>query len=334
MTRACFEGKHSEFLPWPNNPGSRNQAMHARELVVCSIGLIRLMASIPGNMFIFIVNIMDLVKHKGLGATEQLITGISMFSLLLELQELSDWFSIMITFKSLYGGELRKITFIYFLTVMLCYLWFCSWLCVHFCLKIVNISRRCYTSLQRGFSKMFPWLLIPSVLGPILLTFSVAFDMTHLSSSNSTLGISNQVKYSIMLCGKSFCSFQAYVAACSLGFLLCSASAVTIISSLYRHMKHMRDNAEGSRSPNVEAHIRAVKTVTSILVLNLIIFTALMLAVFNDHNLDLLIALSFLGSTCHFLSSLNLIKGNNTLKKKLSDIVTYFRRKFRCPALN
>ncbi|KAM8921410.1 taste receptor type 2 member 7-like [Pelodytes ibericus] len=283
------------------------------------INLLHLLPPVLGNAFISSINIMDLIKQKRLCVTDQLITGISVFSLFLQFIELTDWFSHLIHSESIYKGE-QELTFsFFFLTVLLCYLWFCSWLCVHFCLKIVNINQRFYVCLQRGFPKMFPCLLIPSILGPVSVSLPVAFK--NLSPSNTTLGISNQTGW-LCVTGQSFCSHHVYLAVSSLGFLLCSISAVTIISSLYRHMRRMQDNAEGSRSPNVEAHIRAVKTVTSILVLNVIMFTSLTLSVIKYDSVDWQYALTVLVSICHFLSSLNLIKGNSKLDGKLSDMLS------------
>ncbi|KAM8921413.1 taste receptor type 2 member 7-like [Pelodytes ibericus] len=280
------------------------------------INLIHLLPPVLGNAFISSVNIMDLIKQKRLCVTDQLITGISVFSLLLQFIELTDWFFQLIQSESIYEGEKELTLSISFLTVLLCYLWFCSWLCVHFCLKIVNINNRSYVCLQRGFSKMFPWLLIPSIFGPVSVSLPVA--LKEWSPSNTTLGISNQTNGM----GHSFCSHHVYFAVASLGFLLCSVSAVTIISSLYRHVRRMQDNAEGSRSPNVQAHIRAVKTVTSLLVLNVIMFTSLTLGIIKYDSMDWQYALTVLVSISHFLSSLNLIKGNSKLDGKLSDMLS------------
>ncbi|KAM8921411.1 taste receptor type 2 member 40-like [Pelodytes ibericus] len=283
------------------------------------INLIHLLPPILGNAFISSVNIMDLIKQKSLCVTDQLITGISMFSLLLQFLELTDWFSHLIHTASIFEGDQELALSICFMILLLCYLWFCSWLCVHFCLKIVNINQRFYVRLQRGFPKMFPWILIPSIFGPVLASFFVFHKFS--SQPNTTLNISNET---LWLCGmgQSLCSDYIYIAVSLLGFLLCSISGVTIIRSLYRHVRRMWDNAEHSKRPNMEVQIRAVKTVTCILVLNVIMFTDLILTMCFHDSVDWQYALTVSGSICHVLSSLNLIKGNNKLDRKLSDILS------------
>ncbi|KAM8921409.1 taste receptor type 2 member 40-like [Pelodytes ibericus] len=283
-----------------------------------------LLLPITGNTFIFSVNIMNLIEQKRLCVTDQLITGISVFSLLLGFIELNNWLSRVIQSDTFFYGDHRNSAYAYSFPVLLCYLWFSAWLCVHFCLKIVTINQRFYRCLQRGFPKMFPWILIFLILGSMLVSLPIIFNITKgLSPPNTILGYSNQSSSPRdKICGTHVCLYQTYFVACLLGFLLCSMSAVTIIWSLYRHVIHMRDNAEGSRSPNMEAHIRAVKTVTSILIVNIILFTILAIYIFKNGDYLWQCILSIIISIFHLICSLNLIKGNRKLDEKLSYILS------------
>ncbi|KAM8921408.1 taste receptor type 2 member 40-like [Pelodytes ibericus] len=291
--------------------------------LIVPISLIML-PSISGNAFILSVNIMNLIEQKRLCVTDQLITGISVFGLPLEVIELSDWFTRVIESKTVYEGEHKNIVIAFSNTLLLCYLWLSAWLCVHFCLKIVNINQRFYVCLQRGFPKMFPWLLVPSILGSMLVSLPIALEFAEdLSPPNTTLAISNQTgSHGDKIYGNRYRPYNIYFAVYLLGFLLCATSASTIIWSLYRHMRRMRDNAEGSRGPNMEAHIRAIKTIASILIFNINLFIILALNIFKNDYYPWQHILSLIISICHFLGTLNLIIGNRKLYGKLSYILS------------
>ncbi|KAM8921406.1 taste receptor type 2 member 7-like [Pelodytes ibericus] len=229
---------------------------HNIQNVIEAMSVIHLLPALPGNAFIFSVNIIDLIKQKRLCVTDQLITGISVFSFVLHFLELHNWFSRVIYSKDLFKSDYTNT--VYLRIALVCYLWFSAWLCVHFCLKIVNIKQRFYRLVQKGFPKMFPWILILSLLGSMSVNLPIAVDlMKGLSPPNTTCG----------------CLEETYIAVCIPGFLLCLISAGTIIWSLYRHMRRMRGIADGSRSPNTEAHVRAIKTIASILFVNSNLFT-------------------------------------------------------------
>ncbi|XP_053330336.1 taste receptor type 2 member 40-like [Spea bombifrons] len=297
-----------------------------QENIVNTVELMTMLASIPGYTFVVVVNLKDWINTKKLRATDQLITGISMTGLLFQLMETIGLCYYVHTNSYLYREKALKPSVAIYRTVMSCNLWFCSWLCVHFCLKIVKINRVTYIYLQRTFHKMLPWLLMPSVVGSILVTVPVVLDLAEDSSplpSSQTLNTSGEdnvfptrpyVNISL--------SYLIYIIGYVLGSSICWMSGLTIVISLYRHMKHMELNAEGSRSPSKEAHIRAVKTLISILVLNLLSLIVLILTTLKETDPNWPPALTIITSIFHTLSSLSLINGNSKLHKAIISTVT------------
>ncbi|KAM8921403.1 taste receptor type 2 member 8-like [Pelodytes ibericus] len=291
----------------------------AKKHVIAAIDMTAIVVSIPGNIFIVLVNILDLIKKKRLCVTDQLITVIGICSLLHQSDEFVLVFNGIITARSLRGQAL-EINHAYFMGVLLCYLWCSTMLCVHFCLKIVKINNKVYIYLQRTFPKLFPWLFVPSIVVPALVSFPVVLGWRiDTLPSNTTVIISNQTVVDAESNPKVYYwPYQAYFAVSSLGVLLCSLSAGTIIHSLFRHMKQLRVNVQGPRSPSIEAHIHAVKTLTSILMLNIALFSSSVVTIFNKDGNLWVIMFPIVTSVCHILSSLSQVKGNNKLNKTLS----------------
>ncbi|XP_069624322.1 taste receptor type 2 member 2-like [Ranitomeya imitator] len=222
--------------------------------------------SFPGNIFIIVVNILDFFKNRRLLLSDQLIFGFNVFSLLNGLHEgyilCTDIFPRI---KNEYTAKEAHVSMYFSLST----LWFSALLSVHFCLKIVNINCGFYISLQRRFPKLFPWIIIAFLLEISFLSFYSALDTNQRCLQNTTSNLA--------FLKKSFqCSWLIWIFMIASGLctFICSLSALTILISLIKHMRRIQGNSEGSNSPNMEAHIRAVKTITTLLAANFFIFTS------------------------------------------------------------
>ncbi|MEE6490702.1 hypothetical protein FKM82_015960 [Ascaphus truei] len=268
--------------------------------------------AVIGNMFIFAVNILDWTKNKRLSSSDQIIFGLSVLNILQRILKMCSYFI---------PERLHLVTTVFtysLMAVLYCNLWFFNWLCVHYCLKIVNINQLFYIDLQRKFHKMVPWLLILSTLGSCLMMISIVWDNPKEFSPNTTYANHKD----LLTCTTCYI-VPIYVALSLIAFLMSSISVLTILTSLYRHMKRMRHNADGFRSPSVEAHVRAVKTLTSLLVLNIFIYFIMILyiVIAEDRWMHFInIALPFHPA----LSALILIRGNMKLKKTFERMLCYF----------
>ncbi|XP_053330339.1 taste receptor type 2 member 41-like [Spea bombifrons] len=288
-------------------------SLNALNIGIIAFDVFALVASIPGNLFIF-VNGLGWIQNKKLHVTEHLIFGISVCNLCHGFLKTVSYLNYVLEGPARSVNEIQKYGTVMFLTVMSCNIWFCTWLCVYFCLKIVNINQRMYLGLQRNFNRIFPFLLLKSILGSFLVSLPVALGDTynatlHDSSETVSVNMLTKIKYLYHLPIHSTIS--------SLAFFLFFGSALTIVISLYRHMKTMQGNAEGSRSPSVEAHVRAAKTVTSLLTLSIIYFPSVLVATLCRWDFNWLHSSSCFISIFHILSSLTLIKGNSKLNMAL-----------------
>ncbi|KAG8548482.1 hypothetical protein GDO81_025253 [Engystomops pustulosus] len=196
--------------------------------LVLIVDLISILITIPGYMFIIVVNILDWAKNKRLDVSDQLISGISLLVVVHRIQYAchSATCKFNETTNTLCGIHLL------YLSLIFCTLLFSTWLAIHFCLKIVNINHKLYIYIQSMFPKMFPWILLPSILASVLVSVSSALEI----SRNSTSVLQN------------FSHFFPFSMFSSLCFLMLFSSALNIILSLQRHIRQMQTKTIEFRS--------------------------------------------------------------------------------------
>ncbi|OCT68888.1 hypothetical protein XELAEV_18040196mg [Xenopus laevis] len=264
--------------------------------------------------------ISDRVKNKRLGISEQLICGISVLNCFFYFLKVSRYVKLLLIMHNIFIFSRRyKVSELIFqLTTVSCKLWVSTWLCTYFCLKIVNVNHKLYICLQRLFPKLCPWVLI------ILIFSSFILSLTAVCLNDEKLldtGSYQNVSFNTVFQSDNF-TMQLYIMFCSAAILLFTCSALTIIGSLCRHMYRMKHNLNGTRTSNVETHVRASKTLVILLFTNFIWFSvAFVVASVRDIQTIWQGVLPSFFTLSTLLSSLNLITGNNALNKKLSAIL-------------
>ncbi|XP_044127219.1 taste receptor type 2 member 40-like [Bufo gargarizans] len=269
------------------------------------VNLISLLITIPGCTFILVVNILDWMKNKRLDISDQLISGITLCILVHRLQH-----TIFRSMEFVYDYyKIIKYMQLSYFSLILCTLLFSTWLAIHFCLKIVNINNKVYIYIQRRFSKMFPWILLPSIFASVTLSAPAALRLTREQVLNSTQTAQNL--------GHIFLEFLPYLVFSFLCFLLFFSSALNIILSLQRHIKHINDNTIALGSEIVKAHVTAVRTVVSLLTFNLFYFALLLISIVAFFYQFKTRFISYFYALCHICGVPILIQGSSKLRKKL-----------------
>ncbi|XP_075139601.1 taste receptor type 2 member 1-like [Leptodactylus fuscus] len=284
-------------------------------IILFVIDLVSTLISFPGYLFILAVNILDLIKNKRLDISDQLISGIGLF-LLLHRLEYTNIDYICITNSRDAISQYTQWIQLFYVSIIFCTLLFSTWLSIHFCLKIVNINHNLYISIPRMFPKMFPWILLRSVLASVVICAPPAliFAREQVPNSNNTLQNPRH----------SFVKVFPFFAFSTLCLLLFFSSALNIILSLHRHITQLHKNSLGFRSQTVEAHVTAVKTVLSLLTFNLFYFALMIFLIVSQlHQLGIPV-FSLLYGLCHILGVPILIQGSSKLQKNLQTIWLYF----------
>ncbi|NWS36696.1 TA2R7 protein, partial [Polioptila caerulea] len=203
-----------------------------------------------------------------------------------------------------------------------CNLWVSACLCVFYCIKIANFRNRFFIYLKVKIDRIVPWLLLGS--GVLALTIGiVAYDIAdkpycnnHTSSRQGNFG-----KLNIKMDKHFFPSFFLAGFAYAASFMAVIMSAVFLLFSLWRHKRKMQ--TKSMKNLSMDAHIKAMKSILSFLVMysiNFVCFVLKMVYVTKklSHMTFLIVVFQYMFSGLH---SLILIFSNPRLEKTLLKIL-------------
>ncbi|XP_067320892.1 taste receptor type 2 member 40-like [Anolis sagrei] len=217
------------------------------------------------NGFIATVTIREWTKHRRLASSEQLFLSLA----------LSNIFSTILLFPNGWGMYVESFLLlvnIFPLTffVSVTRFWFTAWLCVFYCIKIVNSTHALFLWCKMRISWLIPRLLI----GSTTLSFFVYFlsimtlptDVQGNTTGNATMGL----RFLFLIIGSS--SPLIVVLFCS----------IMVITSLSRHVCRMASTTSSFQDLQTEAHIKAVRIVFFFLFLYVSNFVAHTLILVED----------------------------------------------------
>ncbi|NXO46435.1 TA2R9 protein, partial [Locustella ochotensis] len=200
-------------------------------------------------------------------------------------------------------------------------LWVSACLCGFYCIKIANFRNSFFIYLKVKIDRMVPWLLLGSVLSALAMAI-VIYDVTETAQRNNiTLTCLGKFwETTIKMDKHLFSSFFLAGFGYAASFMAVIFAAVFLLFSLWRHKHKMQTNS--MKDLSMEAHIRAMKLILSILVMYSTNFVCLILTIIytmkNENTMTLLIYIylyAFPG-----VHSLILIFSNPKLEKALLKI--------------
>ncbi|XP_020663821.3 taste receptor type 2 member 40-like [Pogona vitticeps] len=209
-------------------------------------------------------------------------------------------------------------------------LWFAACLSVFYCLKIATFTQPCFLLMKLRISAMVPQLLLGSAL--ISLVSSLPFIWVDYSSHlcNSTRSHLKNISFESPTGNNNsyFKGFVMYVTWAVVPLLFFIASSTLLIASLWKHIKQMRQNATGFKDSKTEAHITAIKSLISFLMLYICSFIAEILLGIPScqamsrwkHNIC-----SLLIAVCPSVHSILLVLLNVRLKLAVKSILLYMK---------
>ncbi|XP_063789059.1 taste receptor type 2 member 40-like [Pseudophryne corroboree] len=164
--------------------------------------------------------------------------------------------------------------------------WLTAWLCAYYCATITNFSHRLCVWVRQCLSAFLPHLLLLSGVGSLAISlpsiWTVFLKAQLQNPGNSTLS-------SAMVNGVVFTSLPYTVLANLLGsglpFIFIITSLVVTVSSLLRHVCNMKGNDSGF-TPNLQAHIHAVRTMILFLVLSAVFYTSVIIVNAGASNFE------------------------------------------------
>ncbi|NWV39252.1 TA2R9 protein, partial [Grantiella picta] len=201
-------------------------------------------------------------------------------------------------------------------------LWVSACLCGFYCIKIANFRNRFFIYMKVRIDRTVPWLLLGSEILALVIGI-IAYDIAnkpHCNNHNST-GEGNFWKASIKMDKHFFPSFFLAGFGYAASFMAVIFSAVFLLFSLWRHKCKMQTNS--MKSLSMDAHIKAMKSILSFLIMYSINFICLVLNMVyvtkkGSRVTFLIVVFQYAFPGFH---SLILIFGNPKLEKTLQNIL-------------
>ncbi|KAL9864718.1 taste receptor type 2 member 9-like [Geothlypis trichas] len=197
-------------------------------------------------------------------------------------------------------------------------LWVSACLCGFYCIKIANFRNSFFIYLKVKIDRMVPWLL----LGSVTVTLAISILIADLSESlqRNNITSSCQENFWEVTIRKDIHLFSTFLLSgfvFAVSFLAVIFSAVFLLFSLWRHKRTMQTSS--MKDLSMDAHIRAMKSVLSFLVMYSINFVCLVLTIIYATNKENIMKLLLYIYLCAFpgVHSLILIFSNPKLEKAL-----------------
>ncbi|NWT28296.1 TA2R9 protein, partial [Cardinalis cardinalis] len=275
------------------------------------------------NAFIVCVLCIAWVKKKILNSNEKilLLLGCSRISLLCFM-----WVSHFLS--KIYPSYLYVHPILQLLATLQIFsnysnLWVSACLCGFYCIKIANFRNSFFIYLKVKIDRMVPWLLLGSEILALAISIVISDVIETAQSNNLTFTCQeNFWEAGITMDKHFFSSFFLTGFGYAASFVLVIFSAVFLLFSLWRHKRTMQTSS--MKDLSMDAHIRAMKSVLSFLVMYSINFVCLIMTVIytikDENTMTLLISIYL----CAFpgVHSLILISSNPKLEKALLKILS------------
>ncbi|XP_059699401.1 taste receptor type 2 member 9-like [Haemorhous mexicanus] len=208
-------------------------------------------------------------------------------------------------------------------------LWVTACLCGFYCIKIANFRNSFFIYLKVKIDRMVPWLLLGSEISALVIGIVIGDLNETLQRNNITSTYQgNFWEVSLRKDKHLLSSFLLSGFVFTTSFMVVILAAVSLLFSLWRHKRTMQTNS--MKDLSVDAHIRAMKSVLSFLVMYSINFVCLVLTIIYATKKENIMALLIYLYLCAFpgVHSLILIFSNPKLEKALLKIVASVKCEF------
>lgn len=230
-----------------------------------------LVIGVMANGFIVVINCLDRLRNKTMISSDVILTALSVFRLLFlgmtfclhtsDDGENSDSESLSYSFLWAFFNA--------------CTSWMATCLVFFYCMKIVNFTEPSLLKMKMKISGNIPQLLLGSVLAALVSSLPMLLSKNCEHCCNETkIFLSNSSGACLFWIDSFPFSGLLHIAGTLPSFLSFLVSSVLLIHSLLQHSKRMRGHTDGFKDHMMDAHVKALKTVTSLLILYCAAFIA------------------------------------------------------------
>ncbi|XP_030801859.1 taste receptor type 2 member 9-like [Camarhynchus parvulus] len=202
-------------------------------------------------------------------------------------------------------------------------LWVSACLCGFYCIKIANFRNSFFIYLKVKIDRMVPWFLLGSEILALAISIIIADLSETLQRNNNTSTCPGNfwevtIRKDMHLLSTFLLSGFVFAAS----FLVVTFAAVFLLFSLWRHKRTMQTSS--MKDLSMDAHIRAMKSVLSFLVMYSINFVCLVLTIIYATKKENIMTLLLYIYLCAFpgVHSLILIFSSPKLGKAMLKIIS------------
>ncbi|NXP25690.1 T2R40 protein, partial [Scytalopus superciliaris] len=227
---------------------------------------------------ILAVSLSSCIRSKIWSPYDIIMISLSLYRFILQSWSMLDVFLVIFYNRSLYEENVFVVVKTVYMFLNYSSLWSGAWLSVFYCVKVASFTQSFFIWLKQRIANLVPWMLITSSLYSFATALPFAWDVYGVHNNftapltvanTSEMGVTRKDSLAllILLCN----------AGISLPFTLSVLSSILLIQSLWIHTRKMQGNATGFRDPSLQAHMSAIKSVCSFLIIYTIYFICLLL---------------------------------------------------------
>ncbi|XP_027711542.1 taste receptor type 2 member 7-like [Vombatus ursinus] len=253
--------------------------LNSGEKIFMALATVEFLLGILVNGFIVLVNCIDWVKSKKLPSNDLILVSMAISRIGLSCTIIWNIYLILISFDA--PTQVRIID-VFLVLSHNSNIWFATILSIFYFLKITNFSNPLFLWMKwRIDRRLFMLLIVPFIMSlPIIFPM---MERTRYYGSILSRGKERNVTQEVQVSKNKLIMLQVLFGLLSLiPFALSTISFCLLIFSLWRHTRQMQQNATGSRDPSTEAHVRAMKAVSSFLILFLLYHMGLCVYYWSD----------------------------------------------------
>ncbi|XP_049680376.1 taste receptor type 2 member 40-like [Accipiter gentilis] len=251
-------------------------------LLFVAIAIIESMAGLLGNGAVLAVCSTSCIRSKILSSYDMIMIFLSLSRFSLQSWMMLDLFLSLFCETSYYEENLFVIFKTVFMFLNYSSLWFAAWLSVFYCTKIASFTQSFFIWLKQRISSLVPWMLITSSLFSFATSLPFAWDVYDVHNNfTAPLTVTNSSERRVTMKASFFLLILLCNAGVALPLIVFVVSSILLIRSLWIHTRQMQNNATGFRDASLEAHIGAIKSIFSFLILYVTYFISLVLILSN-----------------------------------------------------
>uniref|UniRef100_A0A8C9NUV5 Taste receptor type 2 n=1 Tax=Spermophilus dauricus TaxID=99837 RepID=A0A8C9NUV5_SPEDA len=264
-----------------------------------------------GNGFIALVNCVDWVKRRKISLVDQILTGLA-------LSRIGVLWSNMVYLlvSALIWTAANYIS-----------VWLATSLSIFYFFKIANFSYSFFLYLRWRVRIVISATLLVSL---VLLFLNITIISTQFDVWNS--GYKGNLSYSSSLSNVEHLCNLFFIKAMFMlmPFIVSLTTILLLIFSLWKHLKRMQHSARGPRDASTSAHVKALQTVTTFLLLYVIYFLSHFVQVWKFPEKHLIVSLIWvIGTAFPSGHSFVLILGNSKLRQASQSVLILMKEGYK-----